>query len=492
MANFTPQEIEEMLQAFFDTVGKRQYVGARYVPLFGRKGESSIDWDNTKPYEPLTIVLYEGNSYTSRTYVPAGVEIDDEYYWALTGAYNAQVEAYRREVLQLEEDWGTWKVQAIHDLEEAIAPVTTIIPSSAFTNESTVKDYIDKRSLFAGANVMCITDSWGSETAAYGVTTCWMHIVCNILKANYIDLHQGSTGFVRAPTFLTRAQAYAENNPDMVDKINAIIICGGNNDVFNTTSEFYTAIQNTISYLLTTYINAVIYYVPQISGIDMNKCSVASNDYNAWQKAAYQSYRFLLNIETAQRLVFVKSMQYCLVGRPDAWMNTDFIHPKQVAHNYMAQVFINTILNTDQNWFLYSDSLSMTDNHDNGLSLSSTVYRAILFGNGTLRVTGNCDITIADATGISYFKIPLPKLRSINVQNYTTKGGLAIFTSGASNLATSNCVATIATFQQAAEKTLGPSDETETTMWVRIQPPSGQIVAGTHTLAFDLEFNLTY
>lgn len=98
MANFTPQEIEEILQEFFDVTGKRQYIGARYVPIFGRKDEDTIEWDNTKPYEPLTIVLYEGNSYTSRTYVPADVPITDTHYWALTGNYNAQVELYRQEV----------------------------------------------------------------------------------------------------------------------------------------------------------------------------------------------------------------------------------------------------------------------------------------------------------------------------------------------------------------------------------------------------------
>lgn len=76
----------------------KQYVGARYVPIFGRKNETTIYWDNSKPYEPLSIVLYQGNSFTSKQYVPKGVEITDEEYWALTGNYNAQVEQYRSEV----------------------------------------------------------------------------------------------------------------------------------------------------------------------------------------------------------------------------------------------------------------------------------------------------------------------------------------------------------------------------------------------------------
>lgn len=95
---FTPEQVSQILEEFFKVVGTRQYIGARYVPIFGRKEETSIQWDNSAPYEPLTIVLYQGNSYTSRQYVPTGVDILNEEFWALTGNYNAQVEAYRREV----------------------------------------------------------------------------------------------------------------------------------------------------------------------------------------------------------------------------------------------------------------------------------------------------------------------------------------------------------------------------------------------------------
>lgn len=71
----------------------REYIGARYVPLFANPAE----WDNTQTYEPLTIVIHAGNSYTSRQYVPVGIDITNNDFWALTGNYNAQVEAYRQE-----------------------------------------------------------------------------------------------------------------------------------------------------------------------------------------------------------------------------------------------------------------------------------------------------------------------------------------------------------------------------------------------------------
>ena len=74
----------------------REYIGARYVPIV--VGE----WDNTRTYEPLMVVTHQGNSYTSRQYVPAGIEITNESYWVLSANYNAQVEAYRQEVATLD------------------------------------------------------------------------------------------------------------------------------------------------------------------------------------------------------------------------------------------------------------------------------------------------------------------------------------------------------------------------------------------------------
>lgn len=74
--------------------GVTQYVGARYVPLFANPAQ----WSSEREYEPLTIVLYQGNSFTSMQYVPIGIDINNEEFWAETGNYNAQIELYRQEV----------------------------------------------------------------------------------------------------------------------------------------------------------------------------------------------------------------------------------------------------------------------------------------------------------------------------------------------------------------------------------------------------------
>ena len=71
---------------------KNIYIGNRYVPkIMGL-------WDSEKPYEGLSIVLWKGNSFTSKKQTPAGIDIENEEYWASTGNYNAQIENYRRDV----------------------------------------------------------------------------------------------------------------------------------------------------------------------------------------------------------------------------------------------------------------------------------------------------------------------------------------------------------------------------------------------------------
>ena len=70
------------------------YKGARYIPIFADPAE----WDNTRTYEYMTLVMHEGNTYVSKTNVPVGIDISNEDYWLLTANYNAQVEQYRQEV----------------------------------------------------------------------------------------------------------------------------------------------------------------------------------------------------------------------------------------------------------------------------------------------------------------------------------------------------------------------------------------------------------
>lgn len=98
--------------------GYNQYIGMRYVPIVD--GE----WSQTKAYEPLVVVVYNGNSYISKTYVPAGTLPTNETYWILAANYNAQVEQYRQEVRQYQQTVDNFDGD-ITDLEENVAYINS-------------------------------------------------------------------------------------------------------------------------------------------------------------------------------------------------------------------------------------------------------------------------------------------------------------------------------------------------------------------------------
>ena len=91
-----------------------QYIGARYVPIFADPAE----WTNDRTYEPLTIVMHQGNSFTSKQFVPLGIDITNEDFWAETGNYNAQVEAYRNDVERYHNEFGDFREEIEGDVED--------------------------------------------------------------------------------------------------------------------------------------------------------------------------------------------------------------------------------------------------------------------------------------------------------------------------------------------------------------------------------------
>lgn len=121
----------------------REFIGARYVPIF--VGE----WDKTRTYEPLMVVTYQGASYTSRQYVPADIEITNESYWVLSANYNAQVEAYRKEVrdiLPYDETptEGSTKGVTSDGIKKAIAAETTRATNAEQANADAIANEVTR------------------------------------------------------------------------------------------------------------------------------------------------------------------------------------------------------------------------------------------------------------------------------------------------------------------------------------------------------------
>lgn len=77
--------------------GTSQYIGARYVPMFA----DPVQWDNERAYEPLTIVVHNGDCYTSKCYVPVGADISNGLYWVKSQDYSYQFDQLKQVVADL-------------------------------------------------------------------------------------------------------------------------------------------------------------------------------------------------------------------------------------------------------------------------------------------------------------------------------------------------------------------------------------------------------
>lgn len=155
-----------------------RYIGARYVPLF------TGDWDNTKTYEPLSIVTYQGDSYTSRAYVPAGVAITNTTYWVKTANFNQQVADLDNRVDNVETKLNTLEFVAITGTAESLASHTTTTKdysSAVLSNNYGIDDiteYIVTGIMYRSGTNMLTTVLSANESVT-GISDVWPSAAIN-------------------------------------------------------------------------------------------------------------------------------------------------------------------------------------------------------------------------------------------------------------------------------------------------------------------------
>lgn len=195
----------------------REYVGARYVPLFA----DPIEWNDKRTYEPLTIVEHEGNSYTSRQFVPLGIAISNEDFWALTGNYNAQVEQYRQEVLAFD--------GRITKNTNDIAKNTKDIAA--------VKTVADNLESHVGTEFIVIGDSWSDTDPSTTIYIKWPITFQKYTRMNIHNYARNGASVVgstpdpgQSGNFLGQVnKAIADTSFDH-SRVGLIVIMGGVND----------------------------------------------------------------------------------------------------------------------------------------------------------------------------------------------------------------------------------------------------------------------
>ena len=421
-----------------------QYIGARYVPII--VGE----WDKTRTYEPLMVVTYQGASYTSRQYVPAGIEITNESYWVLSANYNAQVEAYRQEVraiLPYDETptEGSTKGVTSDGIKKAIdtaeqtnadaianevtrakaaeqvnataianevtrAKTAEQVNATAIANEVTRAKTVEQVNATAIAkltdrNVVIIGDSYlqGIHAASASANgTPYSSEFVNMTGATVHTYANGGAGFTSQGTTapyngltFSGMLDVIRNNFENPGDIDCVILQSGYNDVsVNGGATLKDAIVSCVSKARSIFTNARVMIV--FTYLCGNTAANVQNLAPAYSQFVYGAHSASASLLTSVTLNFV-------VDTP----SHDNIHPAQYVQNCLGRQIANAYLNN-----YYADYPSSTYN---GVFHYDTNDNLIITANSTIKlpssVSANSWIQIGNATktfGRVYFQALAP------------------------------------------------------------------------------------
>lgn len=439
MANpFTPEEVSQILEAFFDAVGTRQYIGARYVPIFGRKGEESIIWDNSAPYEPLTIVLYQGNSFTSRQYVPQGVEITNELFWANTGNYNAQIEQYRREVAYAVEQAQT-ALDAANDAQDDIdtllpkasfdstntvkkyiddlnAAQSAIIPADDFSESNTVKDYIDSNVSALQAvideqhkGIIVIGDSYGEGYTPDGAVQSWVTNFTNaVTQYDYtvFSKSRGGSGFWNAGAnyrFSTLLNELLSTMSDAEKKsVGCVIVGGGYNDRKNAGNDIGVGMAGFRDYIINNLPNVKRVLIFPF-GMGVEGLTTGDHADFTYQTIVNMNRNYIEQCGNVRLGTVVANS--CMVLRRNLYFSSDYVHPNQNGQFLLGLFVIDAFFGNGYN-------VATPLNYNSTYNLPITYDEGITANNPLSIITNNDSFTIyRETNSIQFtFATPIPSL----------------------------------------------------------------------------------
>lgn len=321
--------------------GVRQYVGARYVPVFA----DPLEWSDKIGYGPLTVVLHEGNSYTSRQSVPVGIDIDNATYWAETGNYNAQIEAYRQEVLTYDgritanENAIAAETQARINEDNELA-----LRIDSLTKQTPVQDENGRNAVFIGDSFMAPTASYPQKLA---------YFTAQLMGWTMYNYAYGGSGWVdeagASMNFYHQIQKAAQQISIPVADVDYIVIGGGFNDWNDPTpltyEQLYSAAVQTIKEARAQFPNAQIIAIPMMFrnyGVDTHMHDL----YSAIVAGIAAS---------GVAVKVIKDAYMWQLG----YKNVDGVHPTVDLYKIMAQYVASKVMGGDvKTSRLYSQTLS--------------------------------------------------------------------------------------------------------------------------------------
>lgn len=312
----------------------REYIGARYVPLMA----TPIQWEIANTYEPLTIVINEGNSYTSRQFVPVGIDISNIDYWALTGNYNAQVEQYRQEVARVVDDVANVKTD-INEIDTEIVELKS--ENVEINNKISSIDLMGGIAVAAGDSITRgfglsnpESDNWFSQLCtALG----WVGYNYAVDGASFTSM-DGNKGFSGQLKIAAADQKF--NNDD----VKYVVIGGGINDHGQAASNIELGVRTTISQAKTSFKNAKIIVLPNLcSNFPLNNINQGDSQY----------------IHADSSMIILNQLSYlpnlCVFGDAFKWLQgrnncaLDQVHPNKNGATVIANYTYSSLLGSKPN-----------------------------------------------------------------------------------------------------------------------------------------------
>lgn len=410
-----------------------QYIGARYVPLFS----DPLDWDSTKTYEPLTIVYHEGNSYTSRQFVPEGTSITNEAYWALTGNYNAQIEKYRAEIAQYDKritknstdiaknatniaaevkrstevektkapnnhasenttygigntvNYGHVKLTDDTDSTSgandgvAVTPnmVTMLVQdvqskfNAQLATKADIKEFVGKKLVTIGDSIMC---GMGTSDPTTQSIYAQIEAMLNMTAYNYAENNAGFTtngSGTRKANYLNQLTAAHAEHPDA----DVIVISGGCNDA-TVNTDVYTAAVKAFRYAHDNFPNAKVFAAPFQYGACQGDDTIANGNSG-------RNIKVINNISRAALATNTCLINHCwemMVGQSQ--LLSDTIHPNAEGAKIQASKIVMGMLGYDYRPTYYD--LPTPDSNVNRNEFTSYCIDGIVTVQGTCKTTG--------------------------------------------------------------------------------------------------------
>lgn len=204
-------------------MANRQYIGARYVPLF-----MGVHNPN-KSYEALSIVTdaNAATSYTSKKTVPVGIALNNSEYWAITGTMSG----------------------AILDLQNRVGSV-----------ENEIDDINTKLS----GKILFVSDSYGTTYGnPAGDNTTIASTIEAITGIDTINLSLSGSGFIRDTgngTFYAGLVDLVNSGSINPEEYSYLIVAAGRNDWNASESSLDAAVANFYNYAKSIFVNAGMYF----------------------------------------------------------------------------------------------------------------------------------------------------------------------------------------------------------------------------------------